>query len=95
MASRFRAQIEGVVANAPRRSDFAVVLQPVLSQGKVPDVTYLSDLDCFHPSKYGQRSLAIGVWNCMLLPKAQKPISWSPVMLFPLCPDDSTVFPIN
>ena len=92
MASKFRTQI-GISVNKAKtksRQDWTVVLQPILSQGKIPDITYLSDLDCFHPSAYGQRALAIAVWNCMLLPTAQKPTSWTDAMLFPLCPDNST-----
>ena len=91
MASLFRAEISKSVAKATRRDDFAVVLQPILSEGVIPSIEYLSDLDCFHPSAYGQRALAISVWNCMLLPSAQKPVSWQPSMLFPICPDESTL----
>lgn len=91
MASLFRAEIAKSVAKAKRREDFVVVLQPVLSQGVIPSMEYLSDLDCFHPSAYGQRALAISVWNCLLLPRALKPIEWEPSMLFPICPDDTTL----
>lgn len=91
MASLFRIQVQKSVSKAARRDDFAVVLQPVLSQGKIPSIEYLSDLDCFHPSAYGQRALAISVWNCMLLPEALKPTSWQPSMLFPICPDENTL----
>jgi len=90
MANLFRAEIQKSVSKVSRTQDFVAILQPILSQGVIPDITYLSDLDCFHPSVFGQRALAIAVWNCMLLPAAQKPTAWQPSMLFPLCPDETS-----
>lgn len=91
MANLFRDETVKSVQKAKRRDDFVAVLQPILSEGVIPSIEYLSDLDCFHPSAFGQRALAISVWNCMLLPASQKPTAWEPSMLFPICPDDSSL----
>lgn len=92
MANMFRDTISKVAQLFPNRQDWALVIQPILSQGKIPNINYLSTLDCFHPSLIGHRALAISIWNSMLLPKSQKPSYWNPDSLWPLCPNNSTVF---
>lgn len=95
VAAQYRQIITNVVNKIQRRSDFAVVIQPVLSQGKIPGIEYLSNLDCFHPSHFGHRSLAIATWNSMLLPKAQKPITFNPASMFAICPNNNTLLYID
>jgi hypothetical protein len=49
------------------RTDIAVVVQPFQEGiGAQLDRSFLSSLDCFHPSIVGHQSLAVGLWNSML-----------------------------
>jgi phospholipase B1 len=51
---------------------FAVVVQPMLETLLIPDLSWVSTLDCFHPSLKTHQELAINLWNYMMLPLAQK-----------------------
>ena len=55
-------------------SDFAVVVQPFLSNAQAANFTidFLSNLDCFHPSLCGHQHTAKSLWNNMLTPLAKK-----------------------
>jgi len=55
-----------------RRDDFAVVSQPMLAKSVIPDRSYITYADCFHPSGEGHRMFATALWNSMIMPKAQK-----------------------
>jgi phospholipase B1 len=49
------------------RKDVAVVSQPFMEGiGSQFDWTFLSELDCFHPSAKAHQMLAIGLWDSML-----------------------------
>jgi len=74
---------------AKNLDDFAVVIQPFLQQS-VLTKDELSPLDCFHPNQYGDQLMAIGLWNNMLTPSAQKKntINENDV---PLCPNNETL----
>jgi len=63
---------------AKQTKDFAVVVQPFGAGVRIPDKTYLSPLDCFHPARIGHEGLAIGLWNNMITPASEKKSSWSP-----------------
>jgi phospholipase B1 len=52
---------------------FAVVVQPMLEQLLVPDLSWVSTLDCFHPSLKTHQMLGVNLWNYMMMPIAQKP----------------------
>jgi lysophospholipase L1-like esterase len=58
-------------------TNFAVVVQPFATNTYISDLPsrFLSDLDCFHPSKAGQQAMAIALWNSMLTPAANKKTS--------------------
>lgn len=58
--------------NARKYNDFAVVVQPMLRNFKIPDVSYLSPADCFHPNLKGHHALATALWNTMFVPQAKK-----------------------
>lgn len=74
-----------------QRPDFAVVAVTSVKNQDIPDITYLSKLDCFHPSALAHQTLARGLWNSMFdSSRAPKPIDAS-VPLF--CPSaDSTIY---
>jgi phospholipase B1 len=71
---------------------FAVVYQPFLSTMNLTDmpIHFLSPTDCFHPSSRAQSAMAIGLWNNMLTPAADKKTS---IDMFdePLCPTPDTL----
>lgn len=52
---------------AQGRSDMAVTVQAFQEGiGSTLDITFLSRLDCFHPSALAHQELAIGLWDSML-----------------------------
>lgn len=57
---------------AERRDDFAIVVQPFLEDMHIPDKSFLSKADCFHPSGIGQAWFAVGLFNSMTQPVGQK-----------------------
>jgi len=73
------------------RDDFAVVVQPSLVKSVIPDKSYISTADCFHPSGDGQRMLAVGLWNSMLLPVQDKGNYVATVDDVPSCADENTL----
>eukprot|EP00030_Apusomonadida_sp_AF-17_P002881 a342544_21.p1 GENE.a342544_21~~a342544_21.p1 ORF type:complete len:387 (-),score=140.66 a342544_21:55-1185(-) len=73
------------------REDFAVVNQPALINTLLPDKSYLSTADCFHPSGTGQALLAKGIWNNLLQPLSAKSTSVSPSDAI-ICPTVESVF---
>ena len=66
---------------------FGVVVQPGLSQMDVPDWTFLSQFDCFHPSLEAHQNIGIALWNNMLQPVGKKQSAFKmPVQI--RCPTD-------
>jgi phospholipase B1 len=77
-------------------SDFAVVIQPFLYKtdaSKLP-LEFLSTLDCFHPSLFAHEHMAVGLWNNMLTPAAQKKQNLD-INDVPLCPTADTLLYTN
>jgi phospholipase B1 len=70
-------------------TDFALVIQPFSVGLILPDITYLSDLDCFHPSLLAHQKVAIAGWNNMITPAAKKKRYFEPSDPI-LCPDKDT-----
>jgi len=56
------------------------VVQPILEDFKIYNFSYLSSLDCFHPSEFGHELMATILWNNMFLPPDKK-IRSMPFML--------------
>lgn len=78
--------------NAYGYSDFGVTVQPFLTDSAIPDPSYLSKLDCFHPSELAHSKLAINTWNSLLTPVPLKEYNWA-VDTTPVCAtDDSRLF---
>jgi len=73
------------------RDDFAVVVQPFLKDSKIPDETYLSPADCFHPSAKAHAALAVGLWNTVTERPGHKDKKWNPGEEF-RCPTPDTRF---
>lgn len=73
-----------------RLKDFAVIVQPGLQEMRIPDWTYLSRLDCFHPSLLAHQEVAKGVWNNMMQPVGEKTTGFEPPVQL-ACPTESSV----
>jgi len=71
-------------------SDFIVTLQPVTKNLIIPDISYLSTLDCFHPSQKAHEKLGIAIWNSLISPVPKKRHSFNPDDPI-LCPDSNTL----
>jgi len=71
----FNQQIHAVANKWNNVDDqFAVVVQPFLEQLLIPDLSWVSTLDCFHPSLKTHEALAVNLWNVAMMPIAQKPV---------------------
>jgi len=80
---------------AQGRTDIAVVAQGLLEGiGAQLDWTFLSKLDCFHPSALAHEDLAVGLWNSMLCTKDRTGRCGQPFTpgMSVTCPDDNSVF---
>jgi len=80
---------------AEGRTDLAIVSQAGFEGiGKTLDSSFLSKLDCFHPSAQAHQSLAIGLWNSMLCTEDRGDrcgLVFNPDMA-PVCPTEKSVF---
>jgi phospholipase B1 len=54
------------------RDDIIVRVQPILENFQVYNQSYLSTLDCFHPSAFANMVMGTILWNNMFLPEVQK-----------------------
>jgi len=59
-------------------TQFAVVVQPFLVNTVIPDRSYLSQADCFHPSAKAHEAFSISLWNNMITRASQKRTKWDP-----------------
>lgn len=48
------------------------VIQPIIEDFQIYNSSYLSSLDCFHPSEFGHYCMATLLWNNMFLPPNKK-----------------------
>merc|ERR1712079_67339 len=68
-------------------SDFAVVVQPGMDMMSVPDWTYLSRFDCFHPALVTHQQVALALWTNLFQPIGKKTREFQlPVNIY--CPTD-------
>lgn len=92
--TEFNARAHKIALYYQRKAylDFAVVVQPFMSNTHVTDLPggFLSRMDCFHPSGYGQAAMAVGLWNNMLTPSAYKK-TWLDFADAPICPERDTL----
>jgi phospholipase B1 len=80
---------------AQGRTDLAIVSQAGFEGiGPTLDSSFLSKLDCFHPSAQAHQSLAIGLWNSMLCTDDR--VNRCGIVFTPdmpaLCPNETTYF---
>lgn len=72
--------------------NFAVVVQPFATNTSISKLSssFLSRLDCFHPSKPAHEAMAVALWNAMLTPSANKKTTLN-MTETPICPTDSSL----
>jgi len=61
-----------IASLAGKRDDIIVKIQPILENFKIYNSSYLSKLDCFHPSSFSDKVMATILWNNMFLPSEKK-----------------------
>lgn len=74
-------------------TDFAVVVQPFFQDFLIPDWTYLSRVDCFHPSLKAHQNVARALWMNLFEPIGKKTTN-PPVPTPIFCPSDADTFQI-
>ena len=55
-----------------KKENVEMSLQPILEDFKIYNQSYLSSLDCFHPSEFANKVMATILWNNMFLPPEKK-----------------------
>lgn len=55
-----------------KREDIEVRIQPILEDFQIYNKSYLSELDCFHPSAFSDKIMATILWNNMFLETDRK-----------------------
>jgi len=71
LAEKFRAEINRdlyYIAGLYKSPYFRVSINPIVEELEIPDETYLSKLDCFHPNEKSHRLLALHTWKNLFLP---------------------------
>jgi len=63
---------------ARNNKEFAVIVQPFLTESPIFNRTYLSVADCFHPSAMAHEAISTALWNSLFVPQALKQFSWNP-----------------
>jgi len=63
----------------------------IAHQTVIPDNSWISTADCFHPSGEGQRLFATGLWNGMLTPVPKKADYTAAIDDVPMCADADTL----
>jgi len=67
-------------------TDFTVTAIPFFGGSTAPNMTFLSDLDCFHPSQLSHEALGLLLWNSLWLPFAERPTHTNFNTVVPTCP---------
>jgi len=92
-ASQFNAITERLALkfSAKNNTGFTVVTQPGVSGIKVEEFgeTYLSSLDCFHPSLCANQAFTYSIWNNMFQPVGKKSTAPDPKNIKLYCPTEN------
>lgn len=87
-------ELEEYWSDTLKMDDFAVIYHPLTRKLKLPNVSYLSKVDCFHPGYKGHAEMAVALWNSLLTPRRQKKTSFS-VGAATICPNKDSIFFVN
>jgi len=87
-----RAQNVALYYQSKAYTNFAVVFQPFLMNTYLSTLhhSFVSQLDCFHPSLRGQQAMAVALWNNMLTPSIGKH-TFINMADTPICPTPDTL----
>jgi len=87
-----RAQEVAQYYQSKAYNNFAVIFQPFAMNTYLTSLpeSFLSHLDCFHPSRLGQQAMAIALWNNMLSPSIGKH-AFLDMDDTPMCPTADTL----
>lgn len=88
-AVEYNAVLRALAAKYQGDDQFAVVVQPFMEDSHIPDATFLSPFDCFHPSLRAHETMAVHLWNSLFMPAARKPRKLVPHWQ-PACPHASS-----
>jgi len=91
-AKEYLSRANRIAANFKARNnkEFAVVVQPFLTESAIFNRSYLSAADCFHPSAISHVAISTALWNSLLTPSFQKKFAWDPEEQ-PVCATASSV----
>mmetsp|Transcript_5089 Transcript_5089/g.7067 ORF Transcript_5089/g.7067 Transcript_5089/m.7067 type:complete len:202 (-) Transcript_5089:76-681(-) len=92
--SAMNSHLESLADHWSTFEDFAVVYQPFSSGVSLPNSSYLSALDCFHPGEHGHAEMAVALWNSLVSPRKSKKTSLH-VGDSIIPSDDNTIFQLN
>uniref|UniRef100_A0A0G4HHV4 Uncharacterized protein n=1 Tax=Chromera velia CCMP2878 TaxID=1169474 RepID=A0A0G4HHV4_9ALVE len=92
---RYNRVLREVAAEFQEEDDFAVNVNPALQKMDLDvfDTSFLSHLDCFHPSTMAYQYMAVYVWNAMISREAHES-EFDPNVEI-LCADENTRFLVD
>eukprot|EP00211_Chloroparvula_japonica_P006125 CAMPEP_0119118626 /NCGR_PEP_ID=MMETSP1310-20130426/442_1 /TAXON_ID=464262 /ORGANISM="Genus nov. species nov., Strain RCC2339" /LENGTH=351 /DNA_ID=CAMNT_0007108013 /DNA_START=43 /DNA_END=1098 /DNA_ORIENTATION=+ len=96
VTQQYNQVLNGIALDWQARNEqnFTVVYVPAFENSLLPNLDYLSGLDCFHPSEETDQLMATGIWNSMWTPGPFKPHSTEPNTT-PICPTSDTILYMN
>ncbi len=66
--------------------NFTVVAQPFTANLTIPSLSFISEMDCFHPSALANQGMSVGLWNNMMVPQPLKQHNINPNNVSFICP---------
>ena len=95
-AVAYNRALEKVAAEFPRSDSFAVVTQPAMRDGNLSTfpLSFISTLDCFHPSLEAHQMMAKAMWNGLWTPRANKTSTFEYLVPF-VCPTSESIIPTD
>ncbi|KAJ3008508.1 hypothetical protein HKX48_008494 [Thoreauomyces humboldtii] len=91
LTQAYNSRLLSIAASLPASPDFAVVVDPLLSEVALRDwdLRYLSDVDCFHPAVEAHEVMALGVFQNLFKQASEKARTILPGKTPPLlCPTE-------
>lgn len=77
---RYNTKLRGIYSYWQQKlsldGNFGVAYHPFNEFTTIPDESYLSKVDCFHPSRLAHKNFAMATWNSLFLKFEDKPDAW-------------------
>ena len=95
-AAMYNSIIENVAAEFNTSDSFVVVTQPAMRDGTLHNfpLSFISTLDCFHPSLEAHQLMAKVMWNGLWTPRKDKRTNFDYSVPF-VCPTADTIIPTD